>query len=309
MTGSKWFRENVINHIREKFLVSGEETETFKYLGLQISHTVNGIEIHQKDSVKEIEAIEIDNPSQKDYVLLPDVTQQLRRIAGQLNWVSTQTRPDMAYAAGTVSGSVKDATVRDLIAANKFIKILKSRDVILSYPKVDNLCRSSLICFSDVSFANLKRSGSQGGLIIFLEGPDENYMPLAWQSRKLKRVVKSTLTAETLALQEAIELAIMIKCMLLDILKIEYNNKTLPIKCITDGKFLHDAVYSSKEVTEKRLKVELCAIRESLEKDEVTSVLWTNSKNQLADCLTKEGASRDKLYDALCEKIKLYSNS
>ena len=262
MTGSKWFRENVINHIREKFLVSGEETETFKYLGLQISHTVNGIEIHQKDYVKEIEAIEIDNPSQKDYVLLPDVTQQLRRIAGQLNWVSTQTRPDMAYAAGTVSGSVKDATVRDLIAANKLIKILESRDVILSYPKVDNLCRSSLICFSDVSFANLKHSGSQGGLIIFLEGPDENYMPLAWQSRKLKRVVKSTLTAETLALQEAIELAIMIKCMLLDILKIEYNNKTLPIKCITDSKSLHDAVYSSKEVTEKRLRIELCAIRE-----------------------------------------------
>ena len=117
------------------------------------------------------------------------------------------------------------------------------------------------------------------------------------------------MTAETLALQEAIELVVMIKCMLLDILKIEYNNKTLPIKCITDSKSLHDAVYSSKEVTEKRLKIELCAIRESLGKGEVTSVPWTNSKNQLADCLTKEGASRDKLYDALSEKIKLYSNS
>ena len=140
--GSKWFRENVINHIREKFLVSREETETFKYLGLQISHTVNGIEIHQKDYAKEIEAIGIDNPSQKDRVLLPHKTQQLRRIAGQLNWVSTQTRPDMAYAASIVSGSVKDATVRDLIAANKFIKILKSRDVVLSFSKVDNLCRS-----------------------------------------------------------------------------------------------------------------------------------------------------------------------
>ena len=87
----------------------------------------------------------------------------------------------MAYAASIVSGSVKDATVRDLKAGNKFIKILKSIDVVLSFPKVDNLCRSSLICFSDASFANLKCIGSQGGLKMFLEGPDEDYMPLAWQ--------------------------------------------------------------------------------------------------------------------------------
>ena len=32
-------------------------------------------------------------------------------------------------------------------------------------------------------------------------------MLLTWQSRKLRRIVKSTLTAETLALQEFIEVA------------------------------------------------------------------------------------------------------
>ena len=58
-------------------------------------------------------------------------TQQLCRVAGQLNWVSTQTRPDMAYAASVVSSSIKDATVRDIITTNKFIKILKSKDVVL----------------------------------------------------------------------------------------------------------------------------------------------------------------------------------
>ena len=57
-------------------------------------------------------------------------------MAGQLNWVSTQTRPDMAYAASVVSSSIKDATVRDIITANKFIKILKSKDVVLSFPKL-----------------------------------------------------------------------------------------------------------------------------------------------------------------------------
>ena len=121
------------------------------------------------------------------------------------------------------------------------------------------------------------------------------------QTRKLKRVVKSTLTAETLALQEVIEAAIMIKAMFLEILNVDAHNQILPIKCVT----LHDAVYSTKTLTEKRLKIELCAIREWLEKQEIHSVIWVCSEDQLADCLTKEGASREKLYDKLSGKVKL----
>ena len=56
---------------------------------------------------------------------------------------------------------------------------------------------------------------------------------------------------------------------------------------------------SSNNPTEKRLKIELCSIRESLEKGEIKCKKWVNSKNQLANCLAKEGASQEKLYDAL----------
>ena len=58
-------------------------------------------------------------------VLLPNETQQLRR-------VSTQTRPDKSYAANIISESIKEARVKDLIVANKFIKFLKSRNAIIS---------------------------------------------------------------------------------------------------------------------------------------------------------------------------------
>ena len=37
------------------------------------------------------------------------------------------------------------------------------------------------------------------------------YAPTGWKSNKLKRVVKSTLFAETLALEEALESSFMIK--------------------------------------------------------------------------------------------------
>ena len=131
--GAKLFQNIVINQIRNGFTVSKEELQTFKYLGLSISQTNDGIFMHQKEYIEEIEVVDIDKPNQKDRKLLPHETQQLWRVAGQLNWVSTQTRPDMPYAASVVSSSIKDATVRDLVTGNKFIKLLKCNELVLSF--------------------------------------------------------------------------------------------------------------------------------------------------------------------------------
>ena len=84
--GTSWFYAHFIDHFWKKFVISKEDRETFKYLGLQIQQS---IEIHQKDYLQEVDATKINNPSQKDHVLLPHETQQLRRVASQLNWVST----------------------------------------------------------------------------------------------------------------------------------------------------------------------------------------------------------------------------
>ena len=306
--GTKLFQNIVINHIRNAFTISKEQLQTFKYLGLSISQTSDGIFMHQNEYIEEIEVVEIDKPNQKDCKLLPHETQQLPRLAGQLNWVSIHTRPGMAYAASVVSSSIKNATVRDLVKANKFIKLLNCNELVLSFPQISHLQNASLVCFSDASFANLKCSGSHGGLLVFLQGRNGKYMLLAWQSRKLKRVVKSTLTAETLALQEVIEVPIMIKAMFLEILNVDAHNEILLINCVTDSKSLHGAVYSTKTLTEEPLKIELCAIQESLEKQEIHSVIWVCSEDLLADCLTKEGASQEKLYGTLSGKVKLLNS-
>ena len=98
----------------------------------------------------------------------------------------------MTYAATAVSSSIKDSTMRESITANKFTKMLKSKEGFLSYPKADNISKATLICFSDVSFAKLKCDGSKDGLPVFADGNDRRYILLAWQSKKLKLVIKST---------------------------------------------------------------------------------------------------------------------
>ena len=62
------------------------------------------------------------------------------------------------------------------------------------------------LAYSDSSYANLKNAGSQVGFIIFPTDADGvKLSPIAWQSKRIKHVVKSTLVAEMLALVDAAE--------------------------------------------------------------------------------------------------------
>ena len=81
---------------------------------------------------------------------------------------------------------------------------MKSEKVVLQYPKLGNVELCSITCFSDAAFANLKKGSIQGGFIIFLCKSDKNYAPILWKSRKIQRVVRSTLAAETLPMEEAL---------------------------------------------------------------------------------------------------------
>ena len=83
---------------------------------------------------------------------------------------------------------------------------------------------------------------------------------ILWQSRKIKRVVKSTLAAECLVLQEASESAYYLKTILNEILCL--SDTHVNIDCYTDNKSLHDSLYSSKTLAEKRLILDEAIIKD-----------------------------------------------
>lgn len=77
--------------------------------------------------------------------------------------------------------------------------------------------------FIDVSFANLKNGSSQRGFIVFYYGSDK-HAPIAWNSIKPNRVVKSTLSAEMLALEDALESSFMIRSLSCELLNKEIKH-------------------------------------------------------------------------------------
>ena len=66
---------------------------------------------------------------------------------------------------------------------------------------------------------------------------------------------------------------------------------------------LTEAVHSMKAMEEKRLPVDIAALRESVKRKEIT-VNWVDMKSQLADVFTKQGVNTQTLIDTLkCGQI------
>ena len=112
----------------------------------------------------------------------------------------------------------------------------------------------------------------------------------------MKRVVKSPLAAETLALQEAVEHATLVKALLCEIYGLEES--FIPTVCISDSKSLKDTVHTTTVVEDKGLMIDLCCLREKIQ-GKLISVQWVPASKQLADCLTKSTASAALLMKVL----------
>ena len=125
-------------------------------------------------------------------------------LIGQMNWIATQTRPDLLFSCCELASSLKNATVNDMIKANKVLKNLCNKGIKVRTPKLE-YGNFKFISYSDASYANLTDGGSQGGHVIFLiDNTGLQLSPIAWQSKRIKHV-KSTLAAEVLSLVEAAE--------------------------------------------------------------------------------------------------------
>ena len=61
----------------------------------------------------------------------------------------------------------------------------------------------------------------------------------------------------------------------------------------------------NKNIENKRLKIDIGILREMLHKQEISSIEWIDSDKQLADPLTKGGASSNKLIEALNGTVKI----
>lgn len=293
----KWL-EGVMGEVFNGFKISRSNKGAFKYIGLNIEQAGDKIYVDQSQYIATLEKIEIraDRKKQINDSLTQEEKGILRSVCGQLLWVTSQTRPDVSFEGCILSNYGKSGTVKSLVEANKAIKCLKSKEVQLVFPGLGNPDQLKVVAYGDGSHNSLPNGDSQGGHIVFIQG-NERAAPISWKSKKLDRVTKSPLATEISAIADTADYAYLVAAMLKEMFALEELPK---IVLMTDSKSLKDNLESTRVIDDPRQRVDVARLKQMVRKGEIR-VQWVPGRLQLADSLTKRGASPDCLLEVLSD--------
>lgn len=286
--GTGKFINDVVNQIRAIFVVGTESFEAFKYLGLDIVQGHNYVTIDQTDYIDTIESIIIakDRKQFKNEILNEKELGQFRSLVGQLGWVARESRPDISFDICYLSSRFKHATIQDIFDVNKVLNRIKNNPILIKLG-LESLENLEIVAYNDASFGNLNDGGSQGAVMIFLKDQKGNLSPISWESKKLRRTVKSAMAAETLEQVESFESSFWIGNIVKEILGLK---ESPPISCYTDSHQVYDSVYTIRPIKDKRLRIDRAILKEMLERGDIQKLQWIPKDKQIADPLTKHGA-------------------
>ena len=223
-----------------------------------------------------------------------------RSLIGALQYSAVHSRPDLSAKIGELQSEVTRGKVKHLLQANKVLAEAKQNRVSLMVLPI-NPQQVTYCAFSDASFSCTKHTTAHQGTIIFTTTPEllENkkavVAPVAWYSKKVPRVVRSTLGAEAAALSNSADRLLWIKVLWETLLNpdCDWRNpeKLLSERncgaLVTDCKSAYDLLTRTAlpQCSEHKTTIECLLIRERLRNNAV--VRWVCSQAMLADCLTK----------------------
>ncbi|CAE7347138.1 RE1, partial [Symbiodinium microadriaticum] len=265
------------------------------------------ITFQQKEYARHLRPIALSKERRKDREALatPKEVAALRAVNGAANWLSGQSRPDLAVQTSFSQQSFPEPRVKDLLAANQLVQRAKQHAEVSITVRDIALDQLAIAFHSDAGFANAGANGTQAGyLLAFVHrrldrDQESNWSPFCWKSYKMARVVASTLAGEAQAFASASGLAEWVSLMTyeavhgaIDLRESASMLGKVPIIGITDCKSLYDAVHSPSspsKVDDKRVAIDLAIIKQCVERTNL-SVRWCPTELMLADALTKDQA-------------------
>ena len=308
----------VIQEILEKFSVGKTEEGSFRYCGRRFTqHSDFTVEIDAEENTRGIKPISIDKSRKGTDVVTEKELTSLRSVTGSLAWVARYCRADLAYKVNELQRLCNaKATVSDLRLANKAVELAQqAKDLKLVYKAGwVNWSDLAVVTYSDASFANEEGYKSQQGRLHYVTNAsrlgekDHNIHVISFASSTLKRVCRATLQAESYALQNAVENGDRLRCVLCEMTGVLPSMTEWHDQCqrkmkhvwVSDCMSLVEHLNAEvpKKVQDKRLGIELAALRQSLwtgngQRSSLEfspcgdELWWIETARMLADALTK----------------------
>ena len=302
--GDEMFRQT-IQALERKYPFGSKRQGSFTFTGVQVHQEHNGeIHLSQKDYINDIPPINIPkNRRQEPQANInKQELQDLRGLTGSLQYAATNTRPDLSCRLSLLQAKVTCATVADLQNGNRLLNDAKNNagTSIKIKPLAPDKVR--FLSFSDAAFATREKAHSQKGCLILATTEEidqiksSDVSPLVWFSKKINRVVSSTLASETYALSGALDTLSWIRIHWAWILnpQLHWKNPEETLKmlpqafAVVDCKSLFDLLQKTSipQCSEYRTMLEALVIKDRLKEGVI--IKWVHSAAQMADSLTKD---------------------
>ena len=219
--------------------------------------------------------------------------EEFRSVAGSLQWLSSQTRPELSpFISLSNKGEMTSyGDLKSLYLALGYAKQTANEGLVLA--DVPLGASTTLVSYADSSFANTPQLRSQYGVLILASVPQVSQVPclgllLDWRSGKSSRVCRSTLAAEAMAADEAVDRSAYLNLFISEILTGCPAHRVQPVLRhlhVTDAKSLYDVLESeTPNLTDKRSLVNIRAVQEVVKGE---NVHWVPTHLMKADGLTK----------------------
>ena len=90
-----------------------------------------------------------------------------------------------------------------------------------------------------------------------------------------------------------------LECLISEFIYDDFTKNKIAIEAYTDNKPVEQSVRSTKQLHERRLRVDIGEVQRLLEDKEIVDIKWIPTNLQLADGLTKRDISMQKLFSAI----------
>ena len=301
--GDQFFHQQ-LERLKQVLPFGSFKQQKFVFTGIHLEQLPDfSIMASQEEYVKNIQAIDIGRTRRQtpESAVTETELNKLRGLIGSVQYAVTHTRPDMAAKLGEVQIQIAKATVQILMLANKILREAQENCHVKIYFRNIPTEKITHVSFGNVSFASAKQLSSFQGTLICAttEALDKNQKapisPLTWISKKIARVVRSTLSAEAFSMSNSVDRLGWMRLLWGTINIPNFNWRdakqgfsSLPKGIIvTDCKSLFDLVSRTAmpSCEEFRTTLEVLLIRERC--NEHCSFRWIPTSLQVADALTK----------------------
>lgn len=143
-----------------------------------------------------------------------------------------------------------------------------------------------LVVYSDTSFASNEDGSSELGDVFLFKEAVGRATVFHYTSKEAKRVVHSVLWEQIISYDDAVDIPVLLPYNLHN-----FHQRDLSMRVLNEISSLYYAVLKSIITTKKLLAIDLLAVREAVERHDITEIRWIREDLNPADGLTKRKAA------------------